>query len=89
MTHDPRDVETMARLLSEAFGRRMHDDCGVIYGEQGARFLDALQAKGWKITTRKVPATEFPDQVSWMRETIHTWSHVHDAAPLTPEAGND
>ena len=81
MTHDPRDVETMARLLCEAQGvdpdHAMQGD--VRHGWQfnaieAASLLDALHAKGWKITDKHS-----------VESGVHSrWDLMHDAAPICP-----
>ena len=82
MTHAPEDVEVMARLLCEGAGYRdpdmmtPHGNNPIWWSwrDHAIRTLDALQAKGWKITT---PFIE-PKTVS------STWALMHDAASICP-----
>ena len=83
MNHDPRDVETMARLYA-IMDRANPDEImpsgelfWTLFEENGWLGLDALQAKGWKITTRDTDyAVALPNGTAW--------AQMHDAAPICP-----
>ena len=77
--HDPQDVETVARLLSGAFDYDITDRDGAAWESfkgDSAMLLDALQAKGWKITARPKPD-------AWNGAAVN----YHDDADICPRNG--
>ena len=75
MTHDPRDIETLARMLC------LYPDSELweAWKPPAIRLLDALKAKKWKITSvdtwQYSPSSVYGEPV---------WRTTHDAAPICP-----
>lgn len=74
MTHDPKEIEAMARLLCNQATYNWEEHRG-----DAVAFLNRLAFKGWKITERKEITPESSDIMD-----KGVWNRQHDAAPMIP-----